>query len=203
MAIQTRRQIVGAILFPGFELLDLFGPLELFGLADGHYELLMLGTAPGAVASAQGPKAHVDALLADAPPLDVLLLPGGIGTRSLVKSDEFMDAYRRAANGAGIVATVCTGSGVLAHSGLLDGRRATSNKQVFHFAQAMGPRVQWIRRARWVRDGRFYTSSGVSAGMDMTLAIIQDSHGRSVALETAQHAEYTWHEDADNDPFAA
>jgi transcriptional regulator GlxA family with amidase domain len=91
---------------------------------------------------------------------------------------------------------------VLAATGLLDGLRATSNKRVFHFAEAMGPRVHWQRRARWVHDGRYWTSSGVTAGMDMALAIIAQLCGRDVALETASGAEYLWRETPGDDPFA-
>ncbi len=194
--------LVGAVLFPGFELLDVFGPLEMFGVVEDRFRIITLGEKIGPVASFQGPAALVEQGLADAPAVDVLLLPGGNGTRALVKSPLFLGHYTAAAERARVVATVCTGSGVLARTGLLDGRRATSNKLSFHFARAMGRNVQWLGRARWVRDGKFYTSSGVSAGMDMALAIIQDLLGREAALEAAKQAEYTWNEDPADDPFA-
>jgi transcriptional regulator GlxA family with amidase domain len=128
---------VGAILFEGSELLDFFGPLEMFGLLEE------------------------------------------------------------------IVATVCTGSFLLARTGLLDGRKATSNKRAFQLVKRNAPAVRWIGKARWVEDGRYFTSSGVSAGMDMILVVIAKLCGREKSLEIAKRAEYEWHEDSSWDPFAA
>ncbi len=92
---------------------------------------------------------------------------------------------------------------LLGKAGLLDGRRATSNKRVFDQVAALNDRVEWIRRARWVEDGNIFTSSGVSAGMDMTLAVIARMFDLATAENAARLAEYTWHRDAEVDPFAA
>ena len=92
---------------------------------------------------------------------------------------------------------------MLAKTGLIDGRKATTNKRVFQFVKTNAPKVNWIAKARWVEDSKYFTSSGVSAGMDMALAVIAKSFGREKSLEIASRAEYEWHEDSSWDPFAA
>jgi transcriptional regulator GlxA family with amidase domain len=101
-----------------------------------------------------------------------------------------------------VTTTVCTGSALLARTGLLDDRPATSNKIAWDWVVAQGPRVRWQRRARWVDDGNVLTSSGVSAGIDMALALIARLNGRDLALTAARNMEYVWHEDPGDDPFA-
>ena len=85
---------------------------------------------------------------------------------------------------------------------MLDGRQATSNKRAWQWVTSLSAQVNWVKKARWCADGRFYTSSGVSAGTDMALAFIADRHGEATAEEIAQHIEYRWHNDAGDDPFA-
>ncbi|HUY37322.1 MAG TPA: hypothetical protein VMV13_00755, partial [Candidatus Binataceae bacterium] len=87
-------------------------------------------------------------------------------------------------------------------AGLLDGRRATTNKFAFKWVAEQGPRVNWVKEARWVEDGKFATSSGVSAGIDMTLAIIAKRWDLATAERIATRMEYEWHRDAGWDPFA-
>lgn len=193
----TRRKL-GAVLFPGFELLDLFGPLEMFGAL---VDLVPVAGEPGPVRSAQGPACVAEVGFPDAPPLDLLLVPGGIGTRSAVEDDALLEFLRTRAPAAEVVMSVCTGSAILARAGLLDGRRATTNKIFFEVARAEGPRVHWVEEARWVEDGPFVTSSGVSAGMDMALAVITRLFGRERAEAVALLTEYVWQEDPNRDPF--
>jgi len=193
---------IGALLFPGFELLDIYGPLELLGMLGDRVAITMLAERPGAVVSNQGPRGVADLALADATGLDLLLVPGGRGTRREVENAGLLELLRRRAREARFVASICTGSALLARAGILDGRRATSNKLAFDWVTTQGPRVTWVRAARWVEDEKFFTSSGVSAGMDMTLGLIQRIHGRELALNVARWAEYTWHEDRNVDPFA-
>jgi transcriptional regulator GlxA family with amidase domain len=194
---------VGAVLFEGFELLDAFGPLEMFGQLRERAAISMLAERPGAVRSSQGPECVANAALAGDHALDVLLVPGGFGTRREVLNTAFIDELRVQCGRARIVASVCTGSALLARAGVLDGRRATSNKFAFPWASSQGPNVTWVREARWVEDGKFYTSSGVSAGMDMALGLISLLFDRATSLKVAQFAEYSWNEDKDRDPFAA
>jgi putative intracellular protease/amidase len=193
---------LGVVLFPGFELLDVFGPLEAFGNLPDHFRVVTVAQQVGPVASFQRTQAVAEASFADAPRLDLLLVPGGMGTRQEVDNPVLLDFLRRRAAEAEIVASVCTGAALLARAGLLDGRRATSNKRSFRWVVEQGSRVQWVPVARWVDDGKFVTSSGVSAGIDMALHLIARLLGAEVSETMAVRMEYTWHRDPDHDPFA-
>ena len=102
---------------------------------------------------------------------------------------------------AKLTMSVCTGSWLLAKAGLLDGRRATSNKIYFEMATQQSERVDWVPKARWVEDPPFFTASGVSAGMDMSLAVIASLFGENKAQEIANYTEYVWNRNSDQDPF--
>jgi putative intracellular protease/amidase len=189
------------VLFDDFETLDAFGPAEVFGRLPGLYEVNCFSLHGGLATSSQ----RIQVLtrpFAEMGPEGVLLIPGGMGTRSLVDDEAFIKELARLAGKARFVLTVCTGSALFAKTGLLDGRKATSNKQAFAWAQSTGPKVAWAKRARWVADGNIYTSSGVSAGIDMALGFVKDIHGQSIAYEVRDTIEYVWHEDKDADPFA-
>jgi len=195
---------IGALLFEGFELLDVFGPLEAWGMlaSKGDWRIVTTASQPGPIASAQGPRAVADFSLAECPALDVLLVPGGIGTRRAVDEAALLDWLRRRGNECQAVTSVCTGAALLARAGMLDGRRATTNKWAFAWVVTQGPAVRWVKEARWVEDGNLVTSSGVSAGIDMTLAVIARFEGTEAAEQIAVRMEYEWHRDAAWDPFA-
>ncbi|MET0370889.1 MAG: DJ-1/PfpI family protein [Sphingobium sp.] len=193
---------LGMVVFNGFELLDVFGPLEMFGMLRDRVEIVLIADKAGPVKSGAGPVTIADHGFADAPGLDIVMIPGGIGTRREVASAPFMAALAALADATPQVATICTGSGLLAKTGLLDGHRATSNKMAWKWATAQGPKVLWVPRARWVDDGKFISSSGVSAGTDMALALIAKLYGREMAQWVADRAEYRWHDDPLDDPFA-
>jgi len=193
---------VGGLLFPQFELLDIYGPLEFFGMLQDAVSISMIAQVPGEVTSSQGPKGVAEIALAEVADLDVLLVPGGWGTRALVQDDGFLALLRAAAKKAKFVASICTGSALLAKAGILDGKSATSNKRVFDWVTSQGPSINWVRKARWVEDGNIFTSSGVTAGMDMTLGLIERLLGREHSIQVAKGAEYIWNEDKTVDPFA-
>lgn len=193
---------LGVVLYPGFELLDVFGPLEAFGNVPGVIGVKMVAAQAGPVVSAQGPRAVADHGFKDAPQLDMLLVPGGIGTRDAIDDRPLLDWLAARSRSAEIVMSVCTGSALLARAGLLDGQRATTNKAFFQWVADQGPKVDWVRQARWVDAGKFVTSSGVSAGIDMALAVVTRLAGRDLAENLARMMEYQWHTDADVDPFA-
>jgi transcriptional regulator GlxA family with amidase domain len=193
----------GAVLFEDFELLDFFGPLEMFGLLEDASKITVVAEKTGAVKSSSGPCGMAEATMADSGGFDVLLIPGGIGTRKAVTNQQFLAELKRLAEASRMVATVCTGSFLLARTGLLEGRKATSNKRLFQQVRTYAPKVEWIEKARWVEDGKYFTSSGVSAGMDMAVAGIAKLCGRETSLQIASRAEYEWHEDSSWDPFAA
>jgi transcriptional regulator GlxA family with amidase domain len=195
---------LGILLFPDFELLDVCGPAEMFGKLEGKIRLVMVAEEADAVPSRQGPKLVADFSLADAPPLDLLLAPGGLGVDVQCENPPLLQWLRQRAASAEIVMSVCTGSALLAAAGLLDGRRATSNKRRFHLAVSHGPRVEWVREARFVDDGDRVTSSGVSAGIDMALHVIARLYGQETAQHVADTAEYPWTDAQRNgevDPF--
>lgn len=194
---------VGVVLFEGFELLDVFGPLEMLGQASRDFSLVLLGPSAGAVTSAQGPRSVVDHVYAEAPPCDILFVPGGRGTRALVHDAGFVAWLATTGAHAEYLLSVCTGSALLAAAGLLDGYRATSNKLSFEWVTQQGPGVEWVSEARWVEDRNRWTSSGVAAGIDMALAFIAHMCGDERATRIADGTEYERHPDASWDPFAA
>lgn len=200
---------VGAVLYPAFELLDLFGPLEMYSaLGSERIQIHMVAEQAGPVSSSMGvdgplgPKAMADFSFDDVPALDILLVPGGVGTIPELENEKLLDFLRSRSRQAQIVSSVCTGSALLARAGVLDGRRATSNKQVFALAVGQSDQVKWVEQARWVEDGKFFTSSGVSAGMDMTLSVIEQQFGVEAADTVCHFTEYTRHLDSSVDPFA-
>jgi transcriptional regulator GlxA family with amidase domain len=200
--MEARKRTLGAVLFPKFELLDVFGPLEAYGMARGHFTLITVAERSGAVVSAQGPKALAEHGFNDCPHLDVILVPGGIGTRDEVGNAALLEWLRERADKPEVVTSVCTGAALLAKAGLLDGRRATTNKRAFQWVADQRPEVNWVKSARWVEDDKSATSSGVSAGIDMALAMIARLVGADIAEKITVAMEYEWHRDAAWDPFA-
>lgn len=198
----SKRRTVGAVLFPRFELLDIFGPLEMFGVLKNHFDIVMLAETAGPVASDQGPRCLADRGFDDPGHLDVLLVPGGIGTRREAENPRMLEFLERTYPGLEYLASICTGAGLLAASGLLDGRRATTNKMSFDWPRSIGPAVTWVPQARWVADGNILTAGGVAAGIDMALALIATLVDEKTAVAVAQGTEYDWHRDAAWDPFA-
>jgi transcriptional regulator GlxA family with amidase domain len=196
------RSRIASVLFEGFEPLDVFGPLEVFGVSD-RFDVSLLGPEAGPVRSSLGQRVVADLAWREAPPPEIVLVPGGIGTRRLVEDGGFLSWLAAWSSSATYVTSVCTGSGVLARAGLLDGYRATSNKQAFGWASSQSDRVEWMAEARWVADRDRWTSSGVAAGMDMALALLAHLHGETFASRVADGIELEWHRDATRDPFAA
>ncbi len=192
---------IGIVLYPMFELLDVYGPAEVFGNVTKGLKVVMVAQKAGPVTSVQGPQVLAEFGFDDCPPLDLVLVPGGMGTLAEVKNSAMLDWLRVRAKNAEILMSVCSGSAILAEAGLLDGRKATSNKRYFQVAVDHGPKVEWIEKARWVDDGNRVTSSGVSAGIDMSLAVVARLYGEKIAENIADLTEYQWHRDASNDPF--
>jgi putative intracellular protease/amidase len=198
---ETRIRTLGAVLYPQFELLDLYGPLEMFGSVGPELRIVTVAERPGPVASFQGPETVARHGFADCPALDLILLPGGVGTLPQLQNPALLGFLQQRAAQAEITLSVCSGSAILARAGLLDGRRATSNKQFFELARSQSAKVDWVTEARWVEDGAFATSSGVSAGTDMALGLIARLYGRERAQQIADLTEYEWQSDPTRDPF--
>ena len=223
----------GVLLFPGFQALDVFGPLDVFNSLSMLYnfpiKLTMLARTTDAVETShqragnqmlshpetdcsqsmqidrsfeeqlkiQETGAHGDN---GKGAIDVLIVPGGVGTRNDMTAE--IDFVKRMYPSLKAVLSVCTGATILARAGVLDGRRATTNKRAWEWATSNGPNVNWIGEARWVVDGNITTGSGISAGIDATYAFVSDNYGETIAQELADSAEYVRWTDPDHDPFA-
>ncbi|MDR8020042.1 DJ-1/PfpI family protein [Nesterenkonia aerolata] len=194
---------VGMVLFDGFELLDVFGPVELLSKLPDEYRITYVTPTAGRVRSSQGIEVIAEESFGSAGTPDLVIVPGGIGARSLVEDVEFLSGLTRWATGAQLITSVCTGSALLAAAGLLEGYRATSNKRAFAWSTQHGEDVTWVPQARWVQDRDRWTSSGVAAGMDMTAALIEHLSGHEAAADAARVIELEVHSDPTWDPFAA
>lgn len=195
-----RPQRVAFILFDGFELLDVFGPAEIFSKVPGlQVEFASADGEP--VASSQGVKILPDTAF-DSLDCDTIVVPGGQGTRALVKDADFLARIDRVASCASLVCSVCTGSAVLAAAGLLEGYAATSNKLAFDWATSFGKDIDWKSSSRWVHDRDRWTSSGVAAGIDMAVAFVSHFFGAPLAEKIAHDLEIQVNSDPDHDPFA-
>ena len=139
-----------------------------------------------------------------APPLDVLIVPGGIGEATLLEHNDraIEDFIAARFESTEYILSVCTGASFLARSGILNGKRATANKAVWKTATAWGENITWVPSARWVEDGKVWTSSGVSAGMDMMVAFLRRVYGDARVNGVVNGAEYLANVDASWDPFS-
>jgi transcriptional regulator GlxA family with amidase domain len=206
---------VGVVLFPAFDSIDVFGPLETLNLLSVSHpmnlsliaaDLQPVSTqiiAPGMnpYNSTFGETILPTHTFDTAPDLDVLIVPGGPGTRAptLNSTIEYVkDAYPRLQ----YLITICTGAGIAARTGLLDGRKATTNKAAWNATTALGPKVLWQKHARWVVDGNIWTSSGTTAGIDLAFAWISSVFGDAQAEKIANIMEYVRHTNPKWDPFS-
>jgi transcriptional regulator GlxA family with amidase domain len=191
----TRR--VAVVAFPDVQVLDVVGPLEAFAIASRLLELRgrttpayaveTVATRAGVVRASSGlGLVAARALRQVRGELDTLLVAGGIGTPAAMRDEALVAALRRLAPRMRRIGSVCTGAFVLAEAGLLDGRRATTHWEWCDALAARFPRVQVDRDPIFVRDGNVYTSAGVTAGMDLALALVEEDHGRALALEVAR-----------------
>lgn len=192
---------VAVLLFDDFETLDVFGPVEIFGRLKDHYQIQFYSELGGLVRNNHGVAVHSEKIDEIKNEVGVFLIPGGWGTRKEVNNTFLIERIKSISQSSKYVHTVCTGTALLARTGLLDGRQATSNKRAFDWVITQGEKVNWIRKARWTKDEKFYTSAGVSAGMDMTLGFLSDVHGIDFARKVAFEIEYDWIENREEDHF--
>jgi putative intracellular protease/amidase len=195
------RKLVGVVLYPGFEVLDVFGPVEMWAYVP-DFQIVMISEHGGAVKSAQGVSAVAEYSFANAPQLDIMMIPGGVGTRTELNNPAMISFIQTQNEKTQLTTSVCTGSALLAKAGVLKGHKATTNKAFFSLAVDQDRSVDWQGKARWVEDGKFITSSGVSAGTDMALGLIARLYGKERAGMLAHSLEYEWNDDPTNDPFA-
>ena len=199
------RRRVGILVFPEVEVLDFSGPFEVFSAArldEGRrreepspYEVVLVAERPGVVVATGGLKVVPDHDLGDCPPLDVLVVAGGWGTREAMGHDGLVRWIADRSGQVSTLASVCTGSLLLARAGLLDGRRATTHWKALGEMRAMFPTVAVVDDLHVVEDGDVLTSAGISAGIDLAVRLVARHHGEPVARATARHMEYPYPED--------
>lgn len=180
---------IGFLVYPDFQLLDATGPIATFEIAarfsPGAYRLVFLSKDGGMVASSSG-LAVATAALADAPPLDTLIVSGGDGVKAPAGCAATLAYVRDAAKTARRVASVCSGTYVLAAAGLLDGKRATTHWSRTKDLQKRYPAIRLEPDKIFVQDGMIWSSAGITAGIDLSLALVGADEGEAVARRTAQ-----------------
>ncbi len=193
---------VGILIFDEVEVLDFAGPFEVFSrtrLAPGPesrrsedgapFHVFTVARQAAPITATGGLVVHPRHSFADAPPIDLLVVPGGFGTRGLLKDAETLDWIQRTAARARQVTSVCTGSLLLAQAGLLRGKRATTHWGALDLLASLDAEVEVDRQHRVVDDG-IITSAGVASGIDMAFYVVERECGKTVADETAHYIEY-------------
>ncbi|GIJ43616.1 AraC family transcriptional regulator [Virgisporangium aliadipatigenens] len=173
---------MGIVAYDGMTLLDMAGPVEVLSEA-GHYDVTLFSPSGGPVRTSSGVRVAVDSPVPQRG-FDTLLVPGGDGPP--VRDPALVRVVRDLAPTCGRIASICTGSFLLAEAGLLDGRAATTHWKYAELLRRGYPAVTVEPDAIFVRAGTVFTSAGVSAGIDLALALVEDDHGAAVAREVAR-----------------
>ena len=187
--------IIGVALFEGAEELDWAGPWEVLAAwaqqwPDDGVRVLTLAREPGTITCAKGLQVVPEETWETAPPLDVLVYPGGRGTRRELADEGVLDWIRGLASGGTVVASVCTGSLVFAAAGLLDGKPATTHWQSLELLPTLGREIEVRPDDRFVDNGNVLTAAGVSAGIDMALHLVKRLHSPDRAREVRRYIQY-------------
>lgn len=193
---------IGILIFDGIEVLDLGGPFEVFSVAsrvavrwgqEAPFRAVLVGLTDAPAGARGGFRVLPDTTLQACPPLDVLLVPGGV-VDDLQHDSEVLDWLRARASHTELLASVCTGAFVLAQAGLLARRVTTHWEDQAELARQF-PDLQVVPGVSWIDDGGPVTSGGISAGIDMCLHLVERLHSRDLALATARQMEYRWMEE--------
>jgi transcriptional regulator GlxA family with amidase domain len=195
-------QTVGIYVFDEVEVLDFAGPFEVFSTASRvvdrdragagrGFEVLLLADEPRTVQARGGFPIVCTRAIGEYPALDVLIVPGGVVTRELERP-AVIAWIAGCARTTVVTASVCTGAFLLARAGLLDGRRATSHWEDIDDLRRMFPALKVEDGLRWIDEGPVVTSAGISAGIDMSLHLVERLGGEELALRTARQMDYDW-----------
>lgn len=193
---------IGILVFDDIEVLDLGGPFEVFSVAsrmtqrtgsEAPFRPVLIGLTPAPAVARGGFQVLPHATLDDHPALDVLIVPGGV-VGALQNNPQVIAWVKAQAETVELLASVCTGAFVLAQAGLLDGKRVTTHWEDQGDLSAQFPALTVLPDVSWVDQGAVVTSGGISAGIDMSLHLVERLHSRELALRTAQQMEYRWME---------
>jgi len=196
------RKRVGIVVFPDVEVLDFCGPFEVFSVTrldeaarrdePSPFEVLLVAERAGTLTATGGLKVSPDHTLETCPPLDILVVPGGWGTRAEIKNTRLLAWIAERATQVETLTSVCTGSMLLGQAGLLDGRHATTHWRSLDRMRQSFPKVTVEDKQHVVEDGDVLTSAGISAGIDMALRVVARYHGEAIARNTARNMEYRY-----------
>ncbi len=199
------RKSVGIVLFENIEVLDFCGPFEVFSVTrlneekrrdeSSPFEVLLVAEKATPVHSTGGMKVLPDHTFENCLKLDILVVPGGWGTRKELKNRKMLDWLRNRAPEAETLTSVCTGSMLLGFAGLLNGHNATTHWRSLDWMRESFPAVTVEYDKHVVEDGSILTSAGISAGIDMSLKVVARYYGETVARATAKHMEYPYPDD--------
>jgi transcriptional regulator GlxA family with amidase domain len=194
----------GILVFADVEVLDFCGPFEVFSVTrldesrrreePSPFDVFLVAETAESVRTAGGMRVVPEHSFDTCPPLDLLAVPGGWGTRREMNNPRLIDWVRGQAGGAKLVTSVCTGSLLLGMAGLLAGKRATTHWMALDLLRTTFPDVTVEDRLHVVEDGTVLTSAGISAGIDLALRVVAKIHGEPVARSTARHMEYPYPE---------
>ena len=186
------RRKVAIMIFSGVEILDFAGPYEVFASDSEHFEVFTIAPNSHQVITGTGAmKVTADYLLDSCPKIDILVIPGGDGTRPLLRNKSVISFIIEKEKEAEIVLSVCTGSYVLARAGLLDGLETTTQQSELDNLEKFAPNSKVRRDKRYVDNGKIICSAGVSSGIDASLYIIERLHGKERADYIADYIEHT------------
>lgn len=196
------RKRVGILVFPQVEVLDFCGPFEVFSVTrlnetarreePSPFEVLVVAERAEPVTATGGLRVISDVTIDTCPALDVLVVPGGWGTRSEIKNERLLSWITARGPQVETLTSVCTGSMLLGQAGLLDGRHATTHWRALPWMRESFPTVTVEEKLHVVEDGNVLTSAGISAGIDMALRVVARYHGEEVARATARNMEYRY-----------
>jgi transcriptional regulator GlxA family with amidase domain len=195
MPAETKSVVV--LLFPDVEVLDFAGPFEVFSVAaqiakERPMQVMTVAHRKEVLSTVGGLKVVPDHDFGSSPQADILLVPGGMGSRRAVKDEAVLAWLQQQGAGAEIVASICTGALLLGRLGLLDGLRATTHWGAIDLLREIAPRAEVLTETRFVDNGKYLTSAGISAGIDMSLYLVSRLYGAKLAEQTAREMEYDW-----------
>ena len=196
---------VGILIFDQVEVLDVAGPFEVFSvtrldeqrrqeeLSSSPFRILLVSEKLGPVLAVGGLRFTPDVTIDNCPEeLDLLIVPGGLGTREEVKNINLLNWIANRSSNTRLTASVCTGSSLLGKAGLLDGREATTHWRAFDFLRQAAPNAHIRDDVRFTLVDPIFTSAGISAGIDMALRIVSHFFGTKIGQATARHMEYPY-----------